>query len=144
MTATIPERCKVARSIAGWRLPASDRCRLLARFPPRYATVVADHVTLRFGTDAATPLPDERCGKIVGEADDGSGVQALVVRIGGTTARGDGSHYHLTWSLGAGRKAKESNDVIGARGWKPVDPPVTVTLDPARWQQFGAGCHQKG
>jgi hypothetical protein len=43
----------------------------------------------------------------VGEADDGAGVQALVVRIGGTTERPDGAIYHITWSLAEGREARE-------------------------------------
>lgn len=123
----------MARSIAGWKLDEEDRTALLGRFPPRYARTVADHVTLRFGTDAGTPLPAADAGEIVGEADDGEGVQAFVVRIGGTTERGDGSHFHITWSLGPGRAAKESNDVIRQRGWQPVEPSVPIRLTPTRW-----------
>src|SRR3546814_14627508 len=63
---------------------------------------------------------------VVGETDDGAGVQALVVRIGGTTDRGDGSHFHITWSLGARRAAIESNDIIRRHGWRPVQPPVPL------------------
>lgn len=124
----------MTRAITGWRLPAHDRDDLLESFAPRYEKLVADHVTLRFGTDGDTPLPGVRTGEIVGEADDGEGVQALVVRIGGTTDRGDGSHYHITWSLGAGRKAKESNDVIAAKGWSRIHPPIAIALEPARWR----------
>src|SRR5690606_6483262 len=93
----------MSRAITGWELPESERDALLQIFAPRYATLVADHVTLRFGTDEDTPLPTARTGEVVGEADDGAGVQALVVRIGGKTDRGDGSHFHITWSLGPGR-----------------------------------------
>ncbi|HET6526888.1 hypothetical protein [Sphingopyxis sp.] len=124
----------MGRSIAGWRLPEAERETLLMRFPPRYPNVVADHVTLRYGTDARTELPAEHAGAVIGEADDGAGVQALVVAIGGRSERGDGSHFHLTWSLAEGRKAKESNDVIAERGWQPIDPPVAVMLEPAHWQ----------
>ncbi|MGQ3026529.1 MAG: hypothetical protein ACT6QX_20640, partial [Sphingopyxis sp.] len=102
-------------------------------FEPRYAELVADHVTLRFGTAEDTPLPAAHAGEIVGEVDDGAGVQALVVRIGGTTDRGDGSHYHITWSLGPGREAKESNDVLAATKWQRVHPPIAIALAPARW-----------
>lgn len=123
----------MGRSIAGWKIDPEERDRLLARFPPRYERRVADHVTLRFGSDANTPLPTETEARIVGEADDDAGVQALVVEIGGTSARGDGSHFHITWSLGAGRAAKESNDVIAACGWTAVDP-VRIALQPARWR----------
>lgn len=121
------------RSIVGWRLPDNERRRLLERFPAHYSETVADHVTLRFGTDAMTMLPEATRGDIVGEVDDGCGVHALVVAIGGTTVRGDGSHYHITWSLGPGRRAKESNDVIAAIGWQALSHPLLVVLEPARW-----------
>ena len=54
----------------------------------------------------------------------------MVVRIGGTTDRPDGSTYHVTWSLGPGRRAKESNEVIRDRGWIPFPDPVRLTLEP--------------
>jgi len=119
----------MANGFVGWALDRVEREALLARFPPRYATAVADHVTLKFG-DAMARLPTETAGEIVGEADDGRGVQAMVVRIGGTTDRPDGSTYHITWSLAPGRQAKESNDVIRARGWRAFDTPVPVKLAP--------------
>lgn len=123
----------VSRVITGWRLPVRDRDRLLERFPPRYARLIGDHVTLRFGSDSNTVLPTSRTGEIVGEADDGHGVQALVVKIEGTTDRGDGSHYHITWSLAPGRTAKESNDVLAKCAWSRVHPPAAIALEPARW-----------
>jgi hypothetical protein len=119
----------MAKGFIGWALDRSQREELLRRFPPRYQEAVADHVTLKFG-DAEAQLPTETAGEIVGEADDGQGVQAMVVRIGGTTDRPDGSTYHITWSLRPGRQAKESNDVIARHGWREVDPPVPVTLAP--------------
>ena len=123
----------MSRQVAGWKLDPVDRARLLERFPPRFGQVVADHVTLRFGTDGDTPLPIATSGEVIGRVDDGAGVEALVVRIGGTTDRGDGSAYHITWSLGPSRQAKESNDVITRLGWHPVEPPVPVRLAPGRW-----------
>ena len=116
----------------GWALDRGERDALLARFPPRYPVAVADHVTLKFGDAAALP-PTDTWGDIVGEADDGKGVQAMVVSIRGTTDRPDGSTYHITWSLGPGRRAKESNDVIAALGWTAFDEPVRVTLIPASY-----------
>jgi hypothetical protein len=113
----------------GWSLDRGQREELLKRFPPRYAEAVADHVTLKFG-DAQAKLPTETSGEIVGMADDGQGVQAMVVRIGGTTDRPDGSTYHITWSLGPGRKAKESNDVIAKFGWKGFAASIPVKLEP--------------
>ena len=57
----------------------------------------------------------------------------MVVELDGTTDRPDGSTYHITWSLGPGRKARESNDVLRERGWDPLRSPVDITLEPARF-----------
>ncbi len=112
----------------GWLVDPEDRAALLIRFRPRYPLVVAHHVTLKFG-DRAAALPAETSGEIVGEADDGLGVQALVVRIGGTERRPDGGTYHITWSLAEDREARESNAVIAERGWRPVEA-THVRLQP--------------
>ena len=37
------------------------------------------------------------------------------IELDGTTDRPDGSTYHITWSLGPGREAHESNDVLRDR-----------------------------
>lgn len=119
--------------VIGWRLDPDDRRELLARFPPRYAQAVADHITLKSRVSRDSALPQERAGEIVGRSDDGRGIEAMVIRIGGTTGRPDGGTYHITWSLAEGREAHESNDVIAACGWQPVDPPAPVRLPPERF-----------
>jgi hypothetical protein len=121
------------RRTTGWKLDPDQRTELLLQFPPRYSNVVADHVTLESGVGPDAPLPPEADAEIVGRADDGAGVEAMVVRLNGTTDRPDGSTYHITWSLAQGRRAKESNDVIAARGWTPIDLPMPLRLAPARW-----------
>jgi hypothetical protein len=113
----------------GWLLDPAEREILLARFAPRYARVVAHHVTLKFGDQAASP-PGAVPAEIIGEADDGQGVQALVVRVDGGEVRPDGGTFHITWSLGDGREARESNEVIAARGWRALAAPVPVRLVP--------------
>jgi hypothetical protein len=120
--------------VTGWKLPGEERERLLERFPPKYERTVADHVTLNAGASAETPLPRQFDSEIVGRADDGDSLECLVVAVGGTTDRPDGSTYHITWSLGPGRKAKESNDVLRDRGWERLDRPIPVQLDPARFK----------
>jgi hypothetical protein len=120
-------------SVIGWKLDREQRKELLQQFPPRYGEVDADHVTLRTGAAEDAPLPEETEGEIVGRADDGKGVEAMVVAIGGTTDRPDGSIYHITWSLGPGRKAQESNDVLASRQWRAFDLPMPVVLEPDRW-----------
>lgn len=113
----------------GWALDRHEREDLLTRFPAEYARAIADHVTLAFKPDRPE-LPTETRGEIVGVADDGVGVQAMVVRIGGTTDRPDGSTYHITWSLAEGRRAVESNGVIREQGWRPLAAPVPIRLEP--------------
>jgi hypothetical protein len=118
--------------IIGWKLDPDQRNELLQQFPPAYPEVVADHVTLRRAGDDE-PLPEEAEAEIVGRADDRAGVEAMVIRLNGTTDRPDGSTYHITWSLAEGRGAKESNDVIATLGWTPLDLPMPVIVAPARW-----------
>jgi hypothetical protein len=121
------------RTVTGWKLQLDEREELLRRFPPKYENVIADHVTLRTGATPATPLPRKPEARIVGRADDGKSLECLVVELDGTTDRPDGSTYHITWSLGPGRKARESNDVLRDQGWKHIREPLTVTLEPARF-----------
>ncbi len=66
-----------------------------------------------------------------------SGVEAMVVAIDGTTDRPDGSTYHITWSLGDGRRARESNDVLqGTRlaGARPPDPDRAASRAASEWR----------
>ncbi len=121
-------------TVTGWKLPQVERELLLRRFPPKYENVVADHVTLRVGATPDTPLPNKPDGSaVVGRADDGTGVECLVVEIDGTVDRPDGSTYHITWSLGPGRRARESNDVLREQGWEFIEAPIPVELEPARF-----------
>jgi hypothetical protein len=113
----------------GWLLNDDDRETLLRDHPPRYAKVVAHHVTL--DVKASDP-PREVKAAVLGSTDDEQGVEALVVSIDGSVDRPDGSIYHITWSLGEGRAAKESNDVLKQRGWTEWDHPVPITLTPSR------------
>lgn len=121
-------------TVTGWKLPDDEREQLLRRFPPKYQRVIADHVTMRVGASDATPLPRKphNC-RIVGRADDGRSLECLVVQLDGTTRRPDGSTYHITWSLGPGRRAIESNDVLLDRGWEPVHASIDIELEPARF-----------
>jgi hypothetical protein len=127
------QRTKPGDIVIGWKLDRDQRKELLLQFPPQFPEVVADHVTLSARVARNSELPGEALGEIVGRAEDGSGVEALVVSIGGTTDRPDGSTYHITWSLSKGRRAKESNDVIRQYGWTAIELPVPIMLQPARF-----------
>ena len=125
------DRAKPGRSVIGWLLDRAQRKELLQQFPPQFANIVADHVTLKAKVAGDSALPGPVTAEIVGRSEDGKGVEALVVSLDGGTGRPDGSTYHITWSLADGRRAKESNDVIAAHGWTPLDLPMPVLLEPA-------------
>jgi len=127
------QRATPGDTVIGWKLDRDQRRELLLQFPPKFSEVVADHVTLSAGVARDSALPSETLGEIVGRAEDGKGVEAMVVSIAGTTDRPDGSTYHITWSLGQGRHARESNVVIREYGWKPIELPVPLMLEPARF-----------
>ena len=121
-------------SVIGWKLDRAMRNELLEKFPPRYPDADADHVTLR--TQAwRDPLPPEVDATIIGHADDGDSLEAMVVRVDGTTDRPDGSIFHITWSLdrSKGRQARESNDLLKERGWSPLAEPLPIKLEAARF-----------
>jgi hypothetical protein len=121
-------------TVTGWKLPQVERELLLRQFPPKYEYVVADHVTLQTGATPKTGLPRKpHDAHVVGRADDGASLECLVVELDGTTSRPDGSTYHITWSLGPGRRARESNDVLRDQGWKVLDEAIPVGLEPARF-----------
>jgi len=120
-------------TVIGWLLDEDCRERLLDRFTPSYEKTVAHHVTLSTGATAQTPLPPDVRATVVGHVDDQKGVQALVVTIDGSTDRPDGSTYHITWSLGPTRRARESNDVLRELGWEAIEQPIPISLRPARF-----------
>ena len=119
-------------SVIGWLLAEDDREKLLQQFPPKFEKTLAHHVTLKSEAER-DPLPNNVKAEVVGRTDDESGVEAMIVAIDGTTGRPDGSTYHITWSLGDGRRARESNDVIRERGWQKLDQPIPVKLQPGRF-----------
>jgi hypothetical protein len=129
------------RRTNGWLLNPKTRERLLHRYLPTYESVVAHHVTLSSGIASDAGIPEHTRGTIVGRVDDGNGVEALIVAIGGTTSRPGGGTYHITWSLDrtANREARESNDAIARLGWQPVAEPEEIELMPAFWEREASG-----
>ena len=117
----------------GWKLDPECRETLLSRFPPRYDRIVADHVTRHSKHDPGAVAPPVIAhARIVGRADDGIGVEAMVVALDGSTTRPDGGTWHVTWSLAEGRSARESNDLLADGGWEMLDG-GQLRLIPAVW-----------
>lgn len=107
----------------GWLLDEDDRAALLERFAPRYSRIFAHHVTL-WGHRARAPIPEPAAFAVVGHADAGEGIEALLVLVNGQLHRPDGNRFHITWSLdpASEKMPKDSNALIAAHGWDEVDP----------------------
>lgn len=105
---------------SAYQLDSKEREGLLKQFPPRYRRVVADHITVRFGGNQL-PLPEiPQKAEIIGMADDGNGLQALIVQINGNLTRQDGSIYHITWSLDPNKQTPSELDSTPDQTYKPV------------------------
>jgi len=99
------------------------RQRLAELFPPKYPEFIGNHITVQF-VKSNSSLPEvPKTAIIVGYADNGEGLEALVVEIDGEIHRPDGKIYHITWSLDRkkGFKPVDSNTLI-SQGYEPVDP----------------------
>jgi len=112
----------------GWRIPDYEKNRLLEKFPPIFDNVVAHHITLEYDVSKDIELPEQIYGIIVGHAHD-ENIEALVVSIDGTITRPDGSFFHITWSMGDGAKAVQSNKLIKDYGFETVAP-IMIDLIP--------------
>lgn len=97
---------------------------LLKRFPPKFDSVVAHHITNLFGVPKQDnrPFGQRFMFTVVGYACN-ERIEALVVSRDGGTHRPDGGTYHITLSLDKDQGARpvHSNDLI-KQGYKRVDP----------------------
>ena len=112
-------------------LTPESRAKLLQRFKPRFLDVIAHHVTYRFGVPESAKQPPGIGGgptpiEVVGYACDDR-IEAVLVKVNGTSKRPDGKLFHITLSLDRSKGAKPvmSNDLLAA-GYTKV-PPLTIT-----------------
>jgi|SRR5271157_569273 len=80
-------------------LDDASRNALAERFPPKYPKFIGHHITQEFGVGKDAEVPQPAQAKVIGYADSGDGLEALVVTVGGHADRPDGKRYHITWSL---------------------------------------------
>lgn len=99
-------------SIAAYNLDALDLQKLRARFPPKYTEIVQPHCTAYIGKQGPTGMPIHAKGKVYARVDDFEGVEALLLSVEEQERRPDGNLFHITWSLTADRKPRESNYII--------------------------------
>lgn len=115
-------------------LDDASREKLVARFPPKYPQFVGHHITVLFGVPPNTAAPEFATTKVIGYADSGDGLEALVVSVNGSVDRKDGSVYHITWSLDPTKYSpKDSNTLLAQKDKSKrftLTLPVTITTQP--------------
>lgn len=103
---------------------------------PKFTNFLGDHVTYQFKSSDSDPLPPTGDYYVVGYAYEmerhlrGSGIEAWVVEINGSTTRPDGETYHITWSHGSGHAPKDSKRIV-KKGWTKLDNPIKIHMEPA-------------
>jgi hypothetical protein len=105
-----------------YEVKEGSRQRLLRMFPPKYPETICGHVTIKFpASEGDVPPAPVESAYVVGYADSGDGLEALVVEIDGGTKRADGKFFHITLSLdrAAGKKPVQSNALV-SKGYQPV------------------------
>lgn len=114
-------------------LDAQTRQSLLQQFPPKYSKVIAHHITVQYpvADDALQPPSAEI--KVVGYADSGDGLEALVVSVDGKIQRPDGGTYHITWSLDPIKyEPKDSNALVSSQTKKfLIKLPILISATPS-------------
>lgn len=122
-------------ALVGYELTEPSRHEILKRFPPKYPEVLAHHITVRFpAKPGELPPPMPHSVKVVGYADSGDGLEALVIELDGTTKRPGmapeaGGMWHTTLSVDRKRaKPVQSNQLI-QKGYQHV-PPFHITVEP--------------
>jgi hypothetical protein len=90
---------------AAFKLSEESRSSLLQAFPPQYPDVKLDHITIQYPCDDEGALFEPQNIEVIGHANDGQGLEALLVLIDGQTFRDDGNPWHITLSLDTGKSA---------------------------------------
>ena len=123
---------KPRKGYIAYTLNDQQRNYLLSTFEPLYSKVIAHHVTWKFGvTDEEVAIANQNgMFEVVGEADSGDGLQALVVQIDDSLERPDGGTFHITWSLEPTKyKPVDSNKLIAEGTWNYLDNPVMFNAE---------------
>jgi hypothetical protein len=94
----------------------------MEKFPPKYPEAKYDHITVCMGgINAVPPEPAERV-EVVGIADDGNGLEALIVKVNDSATRKDGKVWHVTASYDPSKLAPAAFDVFAKPGKEKEKP----------------------
>lgn len=120
---------KVKKAFVFLVIEHSDRARLLEIFPPKYPEWIGHHITYATRIPVTAPLPRPKSIKVVGYAEDETGLECLIVEVDGTIQRPDGNVFHITWSLdrNSGWRPVLSNKVIAEKGYRKLEKPINIS-----------------
>lgn len=110
-------------------LDNKSREKLISAFPPSFDTVICHHVTIKFNDidiEDVEKYQDMTRATIVGFITEDN-LEALVVNLGSTIKRDDGSIFHITHSLTKGKKKPvDSNNLLKKKDFVPV-PHISIS-----------------
>ena len=126
-----------------YELDKESKAMLMEMFPPKYPEAKYDHVTICMGDINAIPPKPAQKVEVVGIADDGNGIEVLIVNINGTPLRNDGKHWHITASYDSSKLAPASFDIFAKPGKEKEKPYKPVTSNGFLSQALDKNGHPK-
>ncbi len=111
-----------------YELEEESKKELLEKFPPKYPVFKYDHVTIEMGGIDAKLPESAHSVEVVGIADDGHGLEALIVHVNGSALRPkDQKPWHITASFDPSKLAPAEFDVFAKPGQQKEKPYKPVT-----------------
>ncbi len=105
-----------------YEIDKDSKAMLMEKFPPKYPEAKYDHITICMGgLGAQKPEPAEKI-EVVGTADDGNGIEVLIVKVNDTALRKDGKPWHVTGSYDPSKNAPAAFDVFAKPGKEKEKP----------------------
>lgn len=105
-----------------YEIDKDSKAMLMEKFPPKYPEAKYDHITICMGgLGAPLPEPAEKV-EVVGIADDGNGLEALIVKVNDSATRKDGKVWHVTGSYDPSKLAPAAFDVFAKPGKEKEKP----------------------
>lgn len=105
-----------------YEIDKDSKAMLMEKFPPKYPEAKYDHITICMGgLGAPLPEPAEKV-EVVGIADDGNGLEALIVKVNDSATRKDGKVWHVTASYDPSKLAPAAFDVFAKPGKEKEKP----------------------
>ncbi len=105
-----------------YEIDKESKAMLMEKFPPKYPEAKYDHITVCVGgLDAVPPEAAEKV-EVVGIADDGNGIEVLIVNVNNFSTRKDGKPWHITASYDSSKLAPAAFDVYAKPGKEKEKP----------------------